>query len=499
MRLAVLEELSPTRASPGVARCRGSAAADDLPSLIGNRAMGRLLAQAGVAQAGRQQVQRGRGKGKKPPPTPPAPRLPQKVIVGTTELSRVAEAYRVDHGASLPAGTNLLVVEYSVGKNGAREREVISNRSSVAHSEAQMDQFVSDLRKRVRTPVTVHQIYSERQPCGPSDHDCESMLLRRYPTAKVTFGWGYQETQTPGPESRAARARARIEAHQQRLTASKQLEWVFENDPPPHHERNDPGPISKGPRRWKGRLFWSGRAGKTATGPKAPAPSSQPAGQGPSGREVAGQEAALAAGQLIGFVLAQLMGNPFDEKNQQDLVKGIAALEPEVVRRQDALAPSVLALQRRGEIANLNVTYKVVYLPGRFSRLSKVELESVEVSEWFKSGLKKLKRPYDMQEGAGNSWTEKPVDSWSLALRPEFLAETAQHLYKQVESVERQMADTSAEAKDLGALKTEHRHLVKCIEMLGTRGRELATLDSLGGSCTGRLNDSSARRRAVPH
>ena len=143
-------------------------------------------------------------------------------------------------------------------------------------------------------------------------------------------------------------------------SASKQLEWVFENDPPPHHERNEPGPISKRPRRWAGRLFWSGRASKTATGPKAPPPSPQPAGQGASGREVAGQEAALAAGQLIGFVLAQLMGNPFDKKNQDDLVKGIAALEPEVVRRLDALAPSVLALQRRGEIAHANVTYKVV-------------------------------------------------------------------------------------------------------------------------------------------
>jgi hypothetical protein len=466
--------------------------------LIGNRAMGRLL-----GQTGQQQVQRARNKRKPPPtPPPPTPRLPQKVIVGSTELSRVAEAYRVDRGANLPAGTNLVVVEYSVGKNGARERKVIANRSSVAHSEPEMDQFISDLRKRVKTTVTVHEIYSERQPCGPSDHDCESMLLRRYPTAKTTFGWGYQETETPGPESRAARARARIEAHQQRLTASKQLEWVFEKDPPPHHERNEPGPISKRPRRWKGRLFWRGRAGKTATAPKVPAPKvpTPPAsGPVPSGRELAGQEAALAAGQLIGFVLAQLMGNPFDEKNQEDLVKGVAALEPEVLRRQDALAPSVLALQRRGEIANLNVTYKVVYLAGRYSRLSKVELESVEVSEWFKEGLTKLKRPYDTHEALGNSWTEKPFESWPLALHPELIAETAQDLYKQVEAVERQMDDTSAKAKDLGALTSEHRQLVNCIEILGTRGREIASLDFLGGSCMGRLNDSSQRRRAVPH
>lgn len=482
MRRAVLEELSPTRAASQIASSRGSPPADTLPSLIGNRAMGRMLKQAGW-----QQVQRDRKKRKPPPPPPPSPRLPQKVIVGSTELSRVAEAHRVDRGANLPTGTNLLVVEYSVGETGARERKVIENRSSVAHSEAQMDQFISDLRKQVKTTVTVHEIYSERQPCGPSDHDCESMLLRRYPRAKVTFGWGYQETQSPGPESRAARARARIEAHQQRLTASKQLEWVFENDPPPHHERNEPGPISNRPRRWSGRLFGRGRAGKTATAPKVPAPPAHPSVQGPSGRELAEQEAALAAVQLIGFVLAQLIGNPFDEKNQEDLVKGVAALEPEVVRRQDALAPSVLALQRRGAIAYLNVIYKVVYLPGQYSRLSTVELESVEVTEWFKEGLTKLKRPYDTQEALGNSWTEKPVESWALALRPELVAETAQHLYEQVDTVERQMADTSTDAKDLGALTTEHRQLVKCIEMLGSRAREIASLDFLGGSCMGRV------------
>jgi hypothetical protein len=59
---------------------------------------------------------------KTPKPTKPAgaaPRLPLPIISGSTALSRAIQAYRIDH-RDLPAGTNLLAVEYSTGAPAAR-------------------------------------------------------------------------------------------------------------------------------------------------------------------------------------------------------------------------------------------------------------------------------------------------------------------------------------------------------------------------------------------
>ena len=63
--------------------------------------------------------------------------------------------------------------------------------------------------------MTVHEIYSERQPCGPADSDCEGMLMKRYPGARTTFGYGYQETEAPARDSRAARTKSNIAAAHQ--------------------------------------------------------------------------------------------------------------------------------------------------------------------------------------------------------------------------------------------------------------------------------------------
>ncbi|GHO83207.1 eCIS core domain-containing protein [Dictyobacter formicarum] len=185
-------------------------------------------------------------------PASPLPKLPQKIIPGSTHLSRQTQAYRVDH-PNLPGGTNLVAFEYSVG-NAERQVQVIENRAGVAHSEEMMDEFLQQLRRKVRAPITVHEIYSERQPCGPSEHDCEGLLLRRYPQAKTTFGYNYQETFDPASESRAGRTRTAIDAAHERLTRTRQLEWDFEKKtPPPHYERLEPGTPSTRPRRQRSR------------------------------------------------------------------------------------------------------------------------------------------------------------------------------------------------------------------------------------------------------
>jgi Xanthomonas XOO_2897-like deaminase len=457
------------------------------------------------------QLQRDPPKTKVPPASkPPPPRLPEKIIVGSTELSRAAEAYRIDQGAGLPEGTNLLVVEYSTGSSNTRERKVIANRPGVAHSEPEMDQYLLELRRQAKAKITVHEIYSERQPCGPSDHDCELLLLRRYPTAKVTFGWNYQETETPGPESRAARAKARIQAQQVRLTASKQLEWVFEHEPPPHHERNEPGPISKKPRRWRGRIIKKEAVPETASasksgggGRKTPSPAQDPAEQEtvhtvrpggpppthfePTGSELASQEAALAAGELVGMLLNLVIPNPFDAQNTADLEQGIAGLDNDVVAKQDALRSKALELQRGGEVACLNVVYAVEYFPGRYTRLHSVELDSVEVTSWFKEGRLKLHRPFNTQEALGNSWTEKIEVSWGLAVDPDLVEEAAKRLTTRLEQLENDMGVMTADAKNLGGLSAEHQELVRCLELLGRRARDIPYLDFLGGPCLGRL------------
>jgi hypothetical protein len=187
------------------------------------------------------------------PPQKRFPTLPKKIIAGSTNLSRQTQAYAADH--RVPGGTNLLAVEYSVG-GGNRQVRVFENWGGVAHTEQIMEQYFRDLRGT----VIVHAVYSERQPCGFSEQNCEKLLLgERYKNAEVTFAYNYQETVSPALESRAKRSRYLIDAHHERVYQSKQLEWDFlERDPPAHHEVLEPWAPSKRPRR-------KGDRGGTAT------------------------------------------------------------------------------------------------------------------------------------------------------------------------------------------------------------------------------------------
>ena len=163
-----------------------------------------VVQQQGRLAAGRGPQNIQRTPKKKPPPQEPPPPPPiRQVIYGETHLSRRAQTHRIDN-PNLPDSANILVVDYETARTG-RQIQVIENRPGVAHSEAEMDQFLRNVRGQVRGPVTVHEIYSERQPCGPSDSDCEGMLRKRYPNARTTFSYGYQETEAPARESRAAR------------------------------------------------------------------------------------------------------------------------------------------------------------------------------------------------------------------------------------------------------------------------------------------------------
>ncbi len=195
------------------------------------------------------------------------PDRPQQVIPGSTDLSRQVQAYRIDN-PNVPAWANLLAVEYSVG-DGPRRIRVIENRGGVAHSEPEMDEFFRNLRPQGR--ITVHRLYSERQPCGPSAADCEGLLLRRYPGTRVTYGYQYQQPRGTG-RGRAQQTTERIEQSQRRMRESRNLEWDLPGrQPPPHHERDEPGGI---PPRGGGRPPRVPRPPRPA--PIPPTPSTPP-------------------------------------------------------------------------------------------------------------------------------------------------------------------------------------------------------------------------------
>ena len=135
-----------------------------------------------------------------------------------------------------------LIRARSINFGGSRDTTAASRQA-----EEIMEQHFRDLRRS----VTVHEVYSERQPCGFSEHNCEKLLRgERYRKAQVSFGYNYQETQSPAQQSRAAKARDLIDAHHERVFQTKQVEWDFiGKDPPPHYEVNEPGRPSRRQRR----------------------------------------------------------------------------------------------------------------------------------------------------------------------------------------------------------------------------------------------------------
>ncbi|WP_241814556.1 eCIS core domain-containing protein [Enterovibrio norvegicus] len=180
--------------------------------------------------------------------------LPEQVIPGSTHLSRVVQAYRRDNhhvGDSI----NLMAVEYSTS-DGVRQTHVFENRPGVAHTEVMVDEFF----RQQGSGVQIHEMYSERQPCGPSDQDCEArihQIVRRRgrrgtdgePQTRTTYGYQYQEA-VHQDGTRARRSRERISDSAERTRRTGNLEWDFpRREPPPHHERSEGGPRTRRSRR----------------------------------------------------------------------------------------------------------------------------------------------------------------------------------------------------------------------------------------------------------
>ncbi|MEI8608750.1 DUF4157 domain-containing protein [Enterovibrio sp. Hal110] len=163
--------------------------------------------------------------------------LPEQVIPGSTHLSRVVQAYRRDN-QHLGDNINLMAVEYSTS-DGVRQTHVFENRPGVAHTEVMVDEFF----RQQGSGVQIHEMYSERQPCGPSDQDCEARIheiVRRRgrrgtdgePETRTTYGYQYQEAVQQGG-TRARRSRERIADSAERTRRTGNLEWDFPRREPP--------------------------------------------------------------------------------------------------------------------------------------------------------------------------------------------------------------------------------------------------------------------------
>jgi hypothetical protein len=179
------------------------------------------------------------------PPTAPVSE-PEKVIPGNTELSKIAQDYR-RRNPGLPPTTNLAVAEYSIGNESQRLTKVTEN-SELVHSEENMEQFLRGLREERGKEIKVHEIYSERQFCGPREHNCEKLVLANpyFKYAKKTFGYDYQDAGPRFPGGgpyRASATKTRLQKSHERLSTTQNLEWDFEaRQTQPYSARGGPPP-----------------------------------------------------------------------------------------------------------------------------------------------------------------------------------------------------------------------------------------------------------------
>lgn len=456
------------RASPNIARSTAKRfptsqiidSALYLQRTIGNQAVQGLL----HVNYGSKAIQRAPIK-TQTPPSPPQPI--RQIIPGSTHLSRQAQAYRIDH-PDLPDSANLLVVEYETAKFGRRIK-VIENRPGVAHSEAEMDQFLRNVRT-AGGEVTVHEIYSERQPCGPSDMDCEGLLHNRYAAARTTFGYGYQETEAPARESRAARSKANIAAAHERLTKTRNLEWDFSGkEPPPHFERNEPGPIKTRPRR----VYRTGSRFSRS-------------------RLVGMARAAVghAAVQLSGLIIERLFQylGIGQEKYETKFSENVETLQPEIDTHIGGLSASVLALQRRGEIAYANITLSVTSInAGGVPFLGRVSLDKVEASEWFKeSAIPKKPSAFEYLATSQGVSTVYYTYSEAMGLHPDLVDEALDRIEIRLQAIERKIPVTFS--PDIKAtLEKEHQTLMRCLAKL-IGDADVPSFDNLSVACSEAIN-----------
>ena len=160
-------------------------------------------------------------------------------------------------------------------------------------------------------------------------------------------------------------------------------------------------------------------------------------------------------------------------------------LEPEIDTQIGGHAATVLALQRSGGIAYANITVRVDSLTAQgATTLWSVQLEKVEVTEWYKQKEVTKERTAGDIFYSGLGIDDRPVFltfSEAVSLHPELVDEALDRIETRLQAIEREVPHTFS--PDIRAtLEKEHQALTRCLaKVLSEEG--VASFDMLSGSC----------------
>lgn len=113
-----------------------------------------------------------------------------KVAYGATDLSKVAQAYRVAN--NIKSARNIAVFEY-IDKAGDVKTITMASVRNVGHSERLI---AKELKRLGIDPKNVTRIYSELAPCALPGAYCHNLISKTFSQAAVTFSFEYGATKT---------------------------------------------------------------------------------------------------------------------------------------------------------------------------------------------------------------------------------------------------------------------------------------------------------------
>lgn len=108
-----------------------------------------------------------------------------QVEYGATDLSRIAQDYRIANG--IDTLRNVAVFEYKAA-GGTFKTKALASEFLVGHAEKLLDNWI---KQEGIDPKSVTRIYSEFQPCDLRASNCQKLIKNRYPDANVTWSFEY--------------------------------------------------------------------------------------------------------------------------------------------------------------------------------------------------------------------------------------------------------------------------------------------------------------------
>ena len=123
-----------------------------------------------------------------------------EVEAGTTDLSRIAQDYRINNG--IDTVRNVAVFEYKTA-DGTLKTKTLASEFFKGHAEKLIDKWV---KESGIDPKAVTRIYSEFEPCDSPFSNCRQMIKSNYPQARVTWSFEWGVGQPTNAATKASRA-----------------------------------------------------------------------------------------------------------------------------------------------------------------------------------------------------------------------------------------------------------------------------------------------------